>query len=672
MHKILNAWTRTLGLVVLLLAVMLLGGCDDEENNAKQQKFTNAYNAEDTWLVYWYVCGTDLETRFGAATTDISELMDVELPPNVKVLIQTGGTADWKNSTMPNRKIGRFLYDKDGLHELEQLPDADMGSPRTLSDFLRYGKDNFEADHRVFVFWDHGGGSAAGVCVDEHTKNALSLNDIRNAFTSVHTASPEQPPFELIGFDACLMATYDVANTLHGLARYMTASEELEPGNGWYYTGWVGALAKNPAMGGAALGQAICDSYMKGCKEEGTEDSATLSVIDLSKVPALRTAYESFGVEALRHAVDNPRSFFSSFSREAQQAENYGGNTRDQGYSNMVDLGDLAHEASVLLPETSQNLIRAIDDAVIYKVHGVYRDRGSGISGFYSYDGSVESLNSYAAQEAAPLSLKCLFHYLIHGQLPQEAKTLLEGGTPGGTATTLAPAAPAQMQKIFNVASLEDWPVNIDKDGNAFITLSQEQMDMLSGIHCQLLIMSVERDIILHLGTDGDIDADWDKGVFKDNFRNVWPMLDGHPVFIEITAEEDDYNLYSVPIKLNGEECNLQVSYSFKDEKYYILGARKGIDSQGMGDRNLIKLKKGDQITTIHYVTTISGNESGLTAVDVETFTIGDHPKFADENLGDSEYAYFFEFVTPTGETALSKLVQFSVRNGDIFTSVDI
>ena len=91
-----------------------------------------------------------------------------------------------------------------------------------------------------------------------------------------------------------------------------------------------------------------------------------------------------------------------------------------------------------------------------------------------------------------------------------------------------------------------------------------------------------------------------------------------------------------------------------------------------MGSRKLVRLKEGDKITTIHYVTTISGKESGLTAVDVETFTIGDHPKFADENLGDSEYAYFFEFRTPTGETALSKIVQFSVKNGDIFTSVDI
>ncbi|MBQ1335653.1 MAG: clostripain, partial [Selenomonadaceae bacterium] len=239
-----------------------------------------------------------------------------------------------------------------------------------------------------------------------------------------------------------------------------------------------------------------------------------------------------------------------------------------------------------------------------------------------------------------------------------------------GSSSILHPVL-SQAHKMFTLSDLEDLPVDIDKDGNSFITLSEEQMDLLSAVHCNLIAVGIEEDILLNLGSDADIDGDWNTGVFKDNFRGVWPMLDGHPVYIEITAEEDDYNLYSVPIKLNGEECNLQVSYSYTDEKYHILGARKIIEDNGMGSRKLVRLKKGDKITTIHYVMTISGDDDEYTPVDVDTFTIGSQPKMEDEDLGDGDYFYYFEFISPTGNSATSKLVEFTVENGHIFTSVD-
>lgn len=657
--------------LLCLLVAILLGSClDDEPDYAKGQVFAQSYGEEDNWLVYWYVCGTDLESELGAATQDIQELMRADLPENVKVLIQAGGTENWQNDTLNNNKIGRYLYDKDGLHELQQAADADMGSRETLADFLQYGRDNFSADHRVFVFWDHGGGSAAGVCKDERTGNALSLNDIRGAFAAVHPADEENPPFELIGFDACLMATYDVANSLHGLGRYMTASEELEPGNGWNYTDWVGALGKKPALDGAVLGQVICDSYMKGCKEYGTEKAATLSVIDLHKVPALRSAYESFGLEALQRAKANPQGFFSSFGRGAQQAENYGGNTRSQGYANMVDLGDLAKEAGNILPGTSRKLIQAVDGAVIYKVQGEYRNRGQGISGYYPYDGDAGSFAGYAAQEAVPLVQKCLYHFLIYGQIPQAGENLLAGIEYTG-GLNLPQQKPSSEQMLFNVASLEDWPVEVDENGDSVVRLSKEQMEQLSSIHCQLVYVDAHQDIIIYLGSDSNVRADWENGVFKDNFQGKWPMLDGHPVYVEITAEDDDYNLYAVPVKLNGEECNLQVVYTFADSQYHILGARKGIDKKGMGDRNLIRLKQGDKITTIHYIMSVSGDDEDVTPVEVDTFTLNSHPRFADEDMGDGVYGYCFEFITPTDDSALSKLVNFTIENGRIMTSTE-
>ena len=660
---------------VITLALTACGGGDEPKEKSapvtKAANFTDTYNAEDTWLVYWYLCGTDLESENGAASTDIQELLNVKLPANVKVLIQTGGTNQWQNNVVTAGAVERYLYDANGLQRVESLPDADMGDANTLADFIRYGAQ-MPADHRIFVFWNHGGGSAAGVCFDERTSNYLDLNDLRNAFSAVHQPSADNPPFEIIGFDACLMATYDTVNTLDGFAKFMVGSEEVEPGLGWNYTGWVSALAENPAMGGAKIGQVICDTYYSACSEYDLEDTVTLSVIDFSQLPELRTAYEAFGLEALKLATQNPRNFFSNFGRGAVNAENYGGNTRQSGYTNMVDIVDLAKGNKSILPKTADRLINAVDSAVVYRINGAYRNKGGGLSSFYSYSGDEQSLVNYLNQDAAPLPQKLLYYYLIYGEIPEGAKAFIEQSEIPEMPAPVPTTPPAQRQDIFQISQLEDFPVQMDSNGNAFVQLNAEQMDSLSSVHCQLVYMGLEDDIILYLGSDADINADWDNGTFTDNFRAVWPMLDGHPVYVEITTENDGYNLYSIPIKLNGVECNLLVAYVYEDEKYYILGARKGIDNNGMSDRDLIKLRAGDEITTIHYGMTISGEDTDFTAVEVDTFSIGDNPEIKDEPLGDGNYGYAFEFMTPTDDSALSNFILFTVSNGEITTNVDI
>ncbi len=118
--------------------------------------------------------------------------------------------------------MGRYLYDGNGLQDLKVVdypedgtidPHINMGAPETLKDFLKAGQ-NLERElypdgnvHRVFVFWDHGSGSLGGVCSDKVCKSdLLSLSEIHKTFAEVYP-SVDEPPFELIGFDACLMST---------------------------------------------------------------------------------------------------------------------------------------------------------------------------------------------------------------------------------------------------------------------------------------------------------------------------------------------------------------------------------------------------------------------------------------------------------------------------------
>ena len=720
MNRKLKKALASLAAAALLFSVAGCGGDSGSSSGSSGStsytrsgaNFSSTYNSSDTWVVYWYLCGTDLESENGAASLDLQELQKVKLPPNVKVVIQTGGAKQWHTNGVPARGTGRFVYDSEGLHSLGSIPDVDMGTGAGLQDFLRFGKDNYSADHKVFVFWNHGGGSVGGICLDERSQNMMSLDEVRNAFASVYGANPENPPFELIGFDACLMATVDTLGSIHGFARYMVASQESEPGCGWNYTGWVDALAKNPAMGGAALGKAICDTYLAGCKEYDVAEIATLSVADVSKAPALLSAYGAYGVEALQAASQNPRQLFSQLSRGAENSENYGGNTREQGYFDMVDMGELVKNTQSAMPTTSGPLLSALDDCVLYRVNGSYRPKGLGLSCYHPYDGDANVWRAYANLDAAPTPIKCLYYYLIFGQMPDAAQQYLSGApaytpetpgaapsptpTPGpstgptpspapapstggsiseallGQAPATAPAVGAH--PIYNLQQLENTPVDIDNEGSAFVQLPASALEMLSAVHCQLIYMDAKLDILLCLGSDSNIFADWNTGHFKDNFFGTWPMLEGHPVYVEITYEGDGFNLYSIPIKLNGVPCNLQVVYDFKTEKYRILGARKdeqkGVASL-VSSRELIKLKAGDTITTLHYAMRLSGSDSELKEVEVDTFTIGDNPTVKDENVGDGTYAYFFEFVDPLNNSVLSNMVTYTIQNGNITTSVD-
>jgi len=383
-------------LLALLLAFTLtftLAACSGSE---QPQTTLPAVEAEaGTWAVYWYLCGSDLESGGGFASGDLSELLQVQLPENVKVVIETGGSSVWQNDFVDASRLQRFLYDSEGLTLVDEQPSASMGDAQTLADFLSFARTNYPAERTAVVFWNHGGGSVTGAAFDElYGFDSLTLDELRAAFGGVFPLSEENPPLELVGFDTCLMATVDVAYAFSDIARYLVASEETEPANGWYYSEWIGALADDTTMDGAALGRTICDSYYLGCEEVGTQDNVTLSLTDLSKIGNLIDAYEQFGAEALAAACEDP-GFFSQFARAAAKSENYGGNTKEQGYTNMADLGHLALQTSDLL-QSSPLVLSALDECVLYRVSGQYRTESTGLSCYYSYNGDVDDYIGYA------------------------------------------------------------------------------------------------------------------------------------------------------------------------------------------------------------------------------------------------------------------------------------
>lgn len=647
--------------VFLLAAVMCLSlaacGGDEAADGSTPDAAPVFHAGDGSWAVYWYLCGSDLETNGGFATTDLSEMMEVQLPENVNVVIQTGGAAVWQNDQMDPEKLQRWLYNSEGLQLIEEQDTANMGDAQTLYEFLAFANENYPADKVAVTFWNHGGGSVSGAAFDElHGLDSLDLAEMYQAFDAVWPADTEHPALELVGFDTCLMATVDVASTFRNFAKYLVASEEVEPGNGWLYSGWLGALAENTDMDGAALGTAICDTYYQGCEAVGTQDQTTLSVTDLSRLEPLLDAYESFGQEALAAAAEDP-GFFAELGRAAARSENYGGNTREQGYTNMVDLGHLARQTAWMLP-SAQRVCDALTDCVIYQVGGPYRAEATGLSCYYSYNGDVDDLNGYITVGEST-AFKHLYAYELTGELAEDSEEYLSSLDIG------------ELPERVTLADM-DWdgaPLDLDDEGTSFLTLGPEANDVLAGIGFSLFYVDEAGDQMLLLGTDNDLTADWENGVFYDNFRGVWGALDGHLVYMELSFEGEDYNLYSVPILLNGEAYNLQVAYDFTAEEWSILGASQGLDESGMASKELRLLAEGDVITTIWKAATFTGDDD-FEMYAAEELTVTADTAFGEAPLFDGSYSMVFEMWDAAGNYACSDAVTFDCAGGEISTTV--
>lgn len=660
-----SKYYKILSLLLIITLMFMLTACGGGESESidvtsKQIKQESPQESNDTeWAIYLYLCGSDLESQGGAATNDLVELLDAKLPENVKIVVQTGGSSLWQNEIVSAEYTERYVYDSNGFELIEQQPLANMGSEETLSEFLAFAKENYPANKTGFIFWNHGGGSVNGAAFDENFGNdSLTLDEMYRAFGANYELSEEKPPFELIGFDTCLMATVDAAYTYSDIGKYLVASQELEPGNGWYYTGWAEALGENPQMDGLELGKIICDTYVEGCELVGTADNITLSVTNLAKISELLTAYNDFGKEALANACLDP-TFISHFSRIAVATENYGGNTKEQGFTNMADLGHLARKSAEMLPETSNLVLSSLDNCVEYKVNGPYRQESTGLSCYYSYNGDVDDFNKYANLGVGE-AFKYFYSYGLTGGLSEEGMEYI---------------SQMNYESILPLETLESqgWEnheLDVDSEGVAILTLGEKATDILSGVYIQLYYVDIEQDIMLLLGRDNDLIADWENGVFKDNFRGVWGAIDGNLAYMEISYEGDGYNLYSVPILLNGEEYNLSVVYDFEKEEYEIQGARKPIDESGMGDKNLRYLVEGDIITTIHYCMSISGDDDELVPVEIDQITVGTDISFEEVELGDGMFMQMFEMQDMQGYSAFSDVIMFETLDGEITTTV--
>ncbi|MDO4544497.1 MAG: clostripain-related cysteine peptidase [Clostridia bacterium] len=573
---------------------------------------------QSAWTVLLYLCGTDLESYSGAATYNLEELAAAQTSDDVNFLIQTGGTYEWWNYLVDSSSIQRWELDSGQFYLADEQPLSSMGAAETLGSFLSWGVSNYPAQNYMAIIWNHGGGSVSGVAFDElYNYDSLDLNELSEAFSMANAE------FEIIGFDACLMASLETAAAIAPYGNYMVASEEYEPGDGWAYTELVNYLGSNPTADGKTVGEAICNAYFAKCQRYDSDEMATLSVVDLSKIDELVDSFSAMAVEmsGVTDEIDTYRTLINGINR----AENYGGNTDVEGYTNMVDLGDLVMNTQDVLPDTADRVLNALFDAVVYNVHGSSRSNANGLSVFFPINSEQSELDGFAAIAPSP-------QYVRFIEVVSD--------------WTAPPYAVAGAEEVESISS-DDYEVEFYTflDDDAFFTLVIESdIEAVAQVEFALFYLDYEYNECMFMGYDNDMFSFWEEGIFFDNFRGVWPTIEGCLCSPLLVSEEENYNLYSIPILLNGSLTNLRAVYIWEEDgsgHYEVLGAWDGVDSEtGMSSRDLIKLKDGDVVTLLFLAADMDSGEHAY--YETNSFVVDGEVVMEALPLPDGDYLYSY------------------------------
>lgn len=622
---------------------------------ARDKRVTPVGGGNDTVTIMVYMCGTDLESKYGMATKDLQEMLNATVSDKVNLIVETGGCSKWQNKVISNARNQIYKVEDEGLRLLENnAGSAAMTDPQNLTDFIKYCTANYPADRNMLIFWDHGGGSITGYGYDEKNPKAssMTLSKINSALKNANCT------FDCIGFDACLMATLETALVCNEYADYLLASEETEPGTGWYYTNWLTKLSENTSIPTVKLAQTVIDDFVSASRAASPNAGVTLSIVDLAELQG--TVPASF------------RNFAAS-TNELLQSDNYAqvSNARagarqfaQSSKINQVDLVDLAQRINT---KQSNALAEALKGCVKYNRSSITRCYGISIFFPYETTSSVKSaLASYEALGIEDEYARCIKSFAsleYGGQIAAGASqtsttalpvgdllgTLLQAYTGSGSSTSPLDVLlgtflgsessstggsssghsidPALIISLLGSLSGRSMPAEYDwvdtqlisdhaedisdnyinparlvttqRDGRNVLSLTEKEWSLIQTV--ELNVFSDDGDGYIDLGLDNTFD--WYGDALLLEYDGTWLTLNGNVCayyLLSDTKLEDGTwtTVGRIPALLNGEPVNLRVVFDSANPEGVITGAYP-LYSDGETDvqaKGNIEVAAGDKI----------------------------------------------------------------------------
>ncbi len=592
------------------------GELDSTVASGARDKYTDIIGGgQDEMTLMVYLCGTDLESRSKMATMDLQEMISADLSDNVNLIVYTGGCKQWQNNALSAKTNQIWQVTDDGLVCLEEnLGSKSMTDPANLTYFIDWCADNYPANRNALIFWDHGGGTVSGFGYDEKfaSSGSMSLGEIDKALADGGVK------FDFVGFDACLMATTENALMLTEHADYLIASEETEPGIGWYYTDWLTELSANTSMATVDIGRNIIDDFVNTCARQCRGQSATLSIVDLAEVEAtIPSVLADFSTDTYELIKND----------DYAQVSNARSGAREFGASSKIDQVDLVHLAKNMKTAEGNALADALLSAVKYNRTSSNMTNSYGLSIYFPLrkasmvDDAVETFEDIGMDEEYAKCVQAFASMEVSGQavsggtaspLPSLLEMMGSMGSLTGSSASSSGSADmiGQLLGSFlggNVGSISGLTgSNIGfLDGRAMseadtveyltenrfdgsqlqwvstssgdvIVLSEDQWELVQTLHANMFYDDGEGFMDLGLDTVYDFD---ENGNLLAPDEITWLAINGQPVAYYHEYTVDDGNDYSitgrVPVLYNGERAELVLQFTDEDPHGSVIGVRR-------------------------------------------------------------------------------------------------
>ena len=637
--------------------------------NGARNKYTSILGSgRDTVTIMVYMCGTDLESQGAMATKDLMEMTRASLGSNVRVVVYTGGCKRWNNQVVSSSQHQIYEIVSGGLRCVEEdMGKAPMTNPNTLGAFIRWCARNYPANRNGLIFWDHGGGSVSGYGYDEQYQSAGSMG-----LAGIDQALSEGGvKFDFIGFDACLMATVETGLMLDQYADYMIASEETEPGIGWYYTDWLNDLGSNPSLSTVQMGKKIVDGFVDTCARECRGQSAPLSVVDLAELSATAPeALKSFS-KSLSGMISNQQYAEISSARSK---------TREYARSSAIDQIDLVHFANNLNTAEGKSLSQALLGAVKYNRTSSDMSNSYGLSIFFPYrktsnvSAAVNTYNAIGMDDSYAQCIREFASVEMSGQVTSSGGlganalgSLLgsgySSGSSGGSSIDLIGGLLGSFLGGGGMDFFSDRALSVDQtvqylsdnyfdvsylvwqdrgDGQAVISMPEDQWKLLTGLDLNCFYDDGEG--FVDLGIDNLYEFD-ENGYLLAPTDRTWLAVNGQPVAYYHEYSSGGVTTGRIPAFLNGELVDLIVVFDDSNPYGYIAGARTVYD-EGETEtvaKNLTELSPGDTLDFVCDFYSYEGEYQDSYYLG-EQMTVSEEMEISNVDLGDGGVRVLYRF----------------------------
>ena len=417
------------------------------------------------------------------------------------------------------------------------------------------------------------------------------------------------------------MATVENALMVSNYADYLIASEETEPGIGWYYTDWLTALGSNTSIDTLDLGKKICDDFVSHCASECRGQQTTLSLVDLAELSHTVP-------EKLNTFADSVTALITN--KEYKTVSNARNGSREFAASARIDQVDLADLCGRLNTSESTALVKTLREAVKYNrtnMTGAY-----GLSVYFPYkkvsnvDKAVSTYAAIGMDDSYSKAIRAFASVEASGQAVTGGATsaipslfgtssgssgggdlvgsLLSSFLGGGGMDFLSgrTLSDSQLQDYLTANLLDSSKLFFQRYNDQWVLdLAPEQWALVHGVDLNLFYDNGAGYV--DLGLDNLFEIDPATGLLIADTEGTWLAINGQPVaYYHETSDrisDSEWRITGrVPCLLNGSRADLLIVFDQDHESGYVAGARSVYEGE-MAEavaKNMTEIADGDEI----------------------------------------------------------------------------